>query len=120
MLIFEQNIPADQFFAHGKHNGEYEPLLYTLHGYAKISRNEMEAPDRWDARNGHIVVPAKPRVILRTMGPARLCKITWPEDILEAEEEDEKLQQASVQIIQTDNVSNQIYKAFMSFLGHLF
>jgi hypothetical protein len=110
LLLLMPVIPSTFFTPHGQHNGAYEQFFYSLHGYAKIPRNELESYDRWEIRNGQSMVSRKPRVNRRTMGPAMLCKVTWPEeDEVEAQkDEDYQVNRASVQIIRTEGVSHHL------------
>jgi hypothetical protein len=93
------------FASHGQNDGYFEPLFYSLHGYAKIPRNDWECHDRFEIRNGQRVTQPRPRVNQRTMGPAMLCRISWPEED-ESEtsrDEDAKVARASVEIVRTEN-----------------
>jgi len=78
-------------------------------GYAKISCNEIESWDRWIGPEGsrqQTGLVAQTRAI----GPARLCKITWPEGMSRVEVLDGDVPHAKVEWIQVGNVSHPLSK----------
>jgi hypothetical protein len=71
-----------------------------------LSRNETEAWNKWvsgqarDREQSSALVPHT-----RAIGPSRLCKIFWPEDISRDQVSDEEIIRARVEGVRTDNVS---------------
>jgi len=62
-----------------KADGMYEGFHYRLHGYAKVASNPLEEADRFISTAGASAT-RRLRLTERTMGPSKLCKITWNKD----------------------------------------
>jgi hypothetical protein len=85
----------------------YRGFYYSLLGYAKLSRNEVEAWDKWVDGQPRQRQQSKALIAqTRAVGPSRLCKIFWPEETPREMLSDEQVLRAKIQPIRTDNVSH--------------
>jgi hypothetical protein len=90
-----------------EHTGAYRGFYYSLLGYAKMSRNEIEAWDRWvgpealGPRRQQTGIVAQPRAI----GPAKLVRVYWPGSALKDEIKKRDISGATMESIPVDNVS---------------
>jgi hypothetical protein len=93
-----------------EHTGSYRGFYYSLLGYAKMSRNEIEAWDRWvgpeslGQRRQQTGIVAQPRAI----GPARLVRVYWPGSASRDEIKNRDISGTTIQSIPVDNVSRHI------------